>query len=421
MALKIQSTIKPDGSFHVAEAEDILMPDGKRLSEFKGGGADAFISSTAEISPSEIAEMVKEGRPVYITYTDSTYGVVGFSDFSFLESMSLLVASTYLNMGYGVFSVTLLGSVSKNEWGFMLEPLARQDDLPKTVNEVDITGFNESGVITEKYVEGGGNTYNFNYDEATDFTTITDSNGGKTVIKGFNPNGSSFVPEDGEDGFSPIVTVTNITGGHKVTITDKFGDKVFNVMNGTDGKNGTNGTNGKDGADGEDGFSPVVAVTNITGGHRVSITDKNGTKTFDVMDGENGEGGGSVEPLSGTTDEITPAQVYAALGEGRPVLIGYVDSTFGMLLFSSFSVAASLNYILSSFIIEYSGMLLNAVLGGNANGTAWEFNVNVLAKAGESGGAGLPEVSSTDNGKFLRVVNGAWAAAVVPSAEEASF
>lgn len=36
-------------------------------------------------------------------------------------------------------------------------------------------------------------------------------------------------------------------------------------------------------------------------------------------------------------------------------------------------------------------------------------------------GAGLPQVSASDNGKFLRVVNGAWAATTVPNAEEESF
>lgn len=45
------------------------------------------------------------------------------------------------------------------------------------------------------------------------------------------------------------------------------------------------------GEDGEDGVSPTVSVTDITGGHRVTITDADGTKTFDVMDGEDGSGG----------------------------------------------------------------------------------------------------------------------------------
>lgn len=58
------------------------------------------------------------------------------------------------------------------------------------------------------------------------------------------------------------------------------------------------GTNGKDG---KDGFSPTVNVTEIDGGHEVSITDKNGTKSFEVMDGEKGEtGSDGYTPVKGT-------------------------------------------------------------------------------------------------------------------------
>ena len=54
---------------------------------------------------------------------------------------------------------------------------------------------------------------------------------------------------------------------------------------GADGKDGKDGKDGQDGAPGQDGVSPVVAVTDITGGHRVTITDAEGSHTFDVMDG----------------------------------------------------------------------------------------------------------------------------------------
>lgn len=36
-------------------------------------------------------------------------------------------------------------------------------------------------------------------------------------------------------------------------------------------------------------------------------------------------------------------------------------------------------------------------------------------------GAGVPAVTTANNGQFLRVVNGVWAASTVPNAEEASF
>ena len=54
---------------------------------------------------------------------------------------------------------------------------------------------------------------------------------------------------------------------------------------GQDGAPGQDGKDGQDGQDGQDGVSPVVAVTDITGGHHVTITDAEGSHTFDVMDG----------------------------------------------------------------------------------------------------------------------------------------
>ena len=55
---------------------------------------------------------------------------------------------------------------------------------------------------------------------------------------------------------------------------------------GEQGVAGRDGTDGQDGQDGADGFSPTVSVTSITGGHEVSITDAQGTQSFNVMDGD---------------------------------------------------------------------------------------------------------------------------------------
>lgn len=81
---------------------------------------------------------------------------------------------------------------------------------------------------------------------------------------------------DGADGVSPTVSITDITGGHRITITDAEGTSTADVMDGEDGDPGTPG---------DDGVSPTVTVTDITGGHRVTITDAEGDHTFDVMDG----------------------------------------------------------------------------------------------------------------------------------------
>ena len=92
----------------------------------------------------------------------------------------------------------------------------------------------------------------------------------------------------GKDGVSPAITVQEITGGHRLTITDANSTKSVDIMDGADGKTGADGNPGAAGAD---GFSPLVSVSTIDGGHRISITDAAGTKSFDVMDGSDGQNG----------------------------------------------------------------------------------------------------------------------------------
>ena len=57
------------------------------------------------------------------------------------------------------------------------------------------------------------------------------------------------------------------------------------------------------GEQGEPGFSPVVTVSPITGGHQISITDAEDTETFNVMDGADGQNGVGV-PTGGTTGQV---------------------------------------------------------------------------------------------------------------------
>ena len=54
------------------------------------------------------------------------------------------------------------------------------------------------------------------------------------------------------------------------------------------------------GEPGNDGKSPVVTVTDIENGHRVSITDKDGTKTIDVLNGQTGKTGATPVLTIGT-------------------------------------------------------------------------------------------------------------------------
>lgn len=79
-----------------------------------------------------------------------------------------------------------------------------------------------------------------------------------------------------------IVTLSNNTTVDAGLISTVKGDK---GDTGAKGKNGIDGKDGIDGTNGVDGISPTVTITESTGRHTVSITDKNGVKSFVVKDG----------------------------------------------------------------------------------------------------------------------------------------
>lgn len=217
------------------------------------------------------------------------------------------------------------------------------------------------------------------------FEELTDEQ--KELLKGNDgaPGADGKDGIDGKDGVSPTVSVVAISGGHRVSITDANGTKTFDVMDGEDGaagagtgdmlakvydpqgkkqdifayvdektkdidvdvtadevtfadgetfqqkydsgeltgpagkdgqdgaagQDGSPGADGQPGADGEDGYSPTVSVATITGGHRITITDKNGTKTVDVMDGSDG--------AAGQDGETGPAGADGAAGKDATI------------------------------------------------------------------------------------------------------
>lgn len=124
---------------------------------------------------------------------------------------------------------------------------------------------------------------------------------------------------------------------YEITYTDNREPTYFTVTNGKAGKDGetpkitigSNGNwyiNGEDTgikAQGEDGVSPTVEITEITGGHHVTITDASGPHEFDVLNGKDGEDGISIEHRW----EGTTLYVKSASGESYANLKGAKGDT----------------------------------------------------------------------------------------------
>lgn len=108
--------------------------------------------------------------------------------------------------------------------------------------------------------------------------TITDKNGPHTY--------TALHGERGEQGIQGPAGERGERGE-----TGPQGERGIQGEQGIQGVQGIQGPAGERGSDGDDGVSPTVSVSTITGGHRVTITDAAGTHTVDVMDGSVGPQG----------------------------------------------------------------------------------------------------------------------------------
>ena len=86
------------------------------------------------------------------------------------------------------------------------------------------------------------------------------------------------------------------------------------------------------------------------------------------------------EMLSGTTDELTPTQVYDAVSAGIPVKVQYVDNTFGVLSYTNFSIAESMNAIGANTISYFNDVYILGELLGNTSNNEWFFMSTILAQ-----------------------------------------
>lgn len=114
----------------------------------------------------------------------------------------------------------------------------------------------------------------------------------------------------GAAGISPVIQVSDITGGHRLTIIDAEGVKYVDIMNATeDGE-----------VAGADGISPTVGTATVDGGTQVTITDVNGVHVFTVLNG--------LTPVKGT-DYFTVediAEIVAQIAAGEKS-VSYVPQT----------------------------------------------------------------------------------------------
>ena len=86
------------------------------------------------------------------------------------------------------------------------------------------------------------------------------------------------------------------------------------------------------------------------------------------------------EQLTGTTNDLTPTQVYEAVSAGIPVKVQYTDSEFGVFAYTVFAIAETMGVIAANTIAYYNGQYILGELVGIISANSWSFMKTTLAK-----------------------------------------
>lgn len=197
---------------------------------------------------------------------------------------------------------------------------------------------------------------------------------------------------------------------------------------GPQGPPGEQGPQGEPGADGVAGSAATIQIGTVTSGSAPSVTNS-GTENAAVFDfvlvpGPQGPAG--VDGTQGPPGETGPQGEQGPKGDTGPQ--GEKGDTGsqgpqgapgenGGYYLPALDAEGNLTFSASKPDMPQAQ-------GGNVKGPKGD--TGEPGAQGEQGpqgpaGNGLPDVTVADNGKFARVVDGAWAAASVPDAEEADF
>ena len=272
--------------------------------------------------------------------------------------------------------------------------------------------------------------------------------------------------DKGADGRG-ITSVTLKSGTHAAGTTDTY------TITFTDGTTADfEITNGADGAPGENGVSPTITTSKSGKVTTVTVTDATGEHSFEILDGKDGTGSGgdmktSVYDQTGKAQDIfaytdaavseveqTASDAATAASEAkRQASSAYSAANNAASTASEASRAASSaqsaagaaqhtangklsptgdgSNLTSGIDLAYQRTNLNAgeklsVMFGKiyryfADLKALAFKASVEKADLADDVPLLPDVTASDNGKFLRVVSGAWAAATVDNANGGAF
>lgn len=89
----------------------------------------------------------------------------------------------------------------------------------------------------------------------------------------------------------------------------------------------------------------------------------------------------ALTPLTGTTETLTPTQVYDAIKSGKSVVLQHTHSFLGLFTFASFNIFEREKTVISTSIAKNGDTYLVGSLAGLTGSNEWVFNITEMAEA----------------------------------------
>jgi len=130
-----------------------------------------------------------------------------------------------------------------------------------------------------------------------------------------------------------------------------------------------------------------------------------GNTTYNVKDTT--ARGSILEPLIGTTANVTPTQVATAVAEGRTVAITHTIPLFGDATFANFGVSANMGVVVSTTMLYQSNRLNAFQLIGTLSSNAWSIQIGVTGVPMQpSGNVSAPTITCTPTTASVNSITG---------------
>lgn len=108
-------------------------------------GIDVLTGNTTAITPTQVKEAILNGRPVSITYTDTTYGNLTFTSFGYSLENNVIVANLVTTVYDQYILADLIGMSSYDQWNLQTTKLGTSTDIAN-----NYVKYSESQTLTDE-------------------------------------------------------------------------------------------------------------------------------------------------------------------------------------------------------------------------------------------------------------------------------